>query len=135
MLQVHGNKPEFVAAKDLTPTHFVGMPIDTRSEIPTFHVDMPHGRTKTTVLDEPSHWWMMGYYLGNGRTTHSRGGTRLNYAIVFAVAHKHEDIIAKKMMQALRVTKGEVNQGRAGGAHKEAQDEGCGGVRDTGGRA
>ena len=109
--RVHGNKPEFVAAKDLTPKHFVGMPIDTRSEIPTFHMDMPHGRTKTTVLDEPSHWWMMGYYLGNGRTTHSRGGTRLNYAIVFAVAHKHEDIIAKKLMQALRVTKGEVNQG------------------------
>ena len=56
--------PAFVAAKDLTSRHVVGMPIDTRADIPIFG---------NSALDDPTHWKEMGFKIGHSLGSEVKG--------------------------------------------------------------
>lgn len=104
-------KPEFLAAKHLTKDHVVGMPIDTRSVVPSFTVKM-HGKAHVVTLDSPDQWWVLGYFLGDGWTQDNRKPDgRLQYRICFVAGHKDEAVVVPKLRKALHLTRADVTQG------------------------
>ena len=66
-----GYEPKWVAAEELTIGGYIGLPINTKSEIKTFTWQQLHGSSKTYLqksltLDNPEYWFIMGYYMGDG---------------------------------------------------------------------
>lgn len=103
--------PEFVAARNLTEDHWVGMPIDRRSIVPVFTVPYEPRGERTLQLSDPDQWWALGYFLGDGWIQDSRKQSgRLQYRITFVVAHKDEAITVSRLKKVFHLTRSGVGK-------------------------
>jgi thymidylate synthase len=102
---------QWINAGDLTPDHFVGMPVNLRSVLPaTFStsytkrwrnrvISPPIVCTKTlTTLDE---FWTLGYFLGRGWVLRKKATMQTRYRIFFAVSHRDELEIGPRLKSAI----------------------------------
>jgi DNA (cytosine-5)-methyltransferase 1 len=88
--------PQWIEAQKITDNHYCGMPINTESIIPTIN---------NILLDGLEHWFMIGYFLGNGRIEDSKklDGSPKN-AIRFNITNDDEGIIASRIKKILQIT-------------------------------
>jgi site-specific DNA-cytosine methylase len=110
--------PMFVAAKDLKEGMLAAKPIDRRSIVPSFKVPYGHGNRngskgeetiKELTLDHPDFWWAFGYFLGDGWIQNNKKPDgRLQFRIMFVVAHKDEDVVVPKLRKIFHLTKADV---------------------------
>ena len=112
--ETHFAAPEFLAAKHLTTSHVVGMPVDSRSVV--HELTLTVNRRPTTLrLDDPRQWWVLGYFLGDGWTQdNKKPDGRLQYRICFVAGHKDEAVVVPRLREVLpqlHLTKADVTQG------------------------
>ena len=102
-------KPEWTPASKLSSEHFVGMPIDSQSIIPSFAVSTKVNQivTKDTniTLDDKNQWFTMGYFLGDGwiEDTKKSDGRNTN-KIRFAINNKDEEYVLNRISKVLNIT-------------------------------
>ena len=102
-------KPEWTPASKLSPEHFVGMPVDSQSIIPSITVPIKVNQTveKDTnmTLDNKDQWFMMGYFLGDGwiEETKKSDGRDTN-KIRFAINNKDEGYVLSRISKVLNIT-------------------------------
>ncbi len=85
--------PKWIPAKELTKNHLIGFPIETKEIIPIIN---------EKKLDNPTEWFMMGYFLGDGWVQQE---SKHCYRIVFAISDKQENNIVSKISQILNIKK------------------------------
>jgi site-specific DNA-cytosine methylase len=103
--------PEWVNAKDLTPgRHYVGLPVNGDITVPVFTADPAQPVRK--VLDDPAHWWAMGYFLGAGRAPDD-GGAAGRHRVVFEVHDDQAEDVLPRLELLVRLA-------RAGGTGDDA---------------
>lgn len=81
--------PKWVTASTLTKKHLVGFPIETEETVPTIN---------GVLLEDPSMWFMMGYFLGDGWIQEPD-----NHRILFAVSDKQQSNIVAKISTILDI--------------------------------
>ena len=99
---------KWIKAKELTNNHMVGIPINTNSIVPQFRTEQVINQFKTvdiiTELNESNHWWMLGYWVGDGWVEDvKKKDNRLCYTIKFAIADKDNDKILSKIKTVLPI--------------------------------
>jgi DNA (cytosine-5)-methyltransferase 1 len=103
------NDPLWKSAKDLTMNDRFGMVINTNKITPEFSFDKQVNQhrkdTLSIILDKPEHWFMMGYFVGDGwiQDTEKADG-RLCHTIRFAINNKDERDIVDSISQVLPIT-------------------------------
>jgi hypothetical protein len=94
------SEPHWVEARDLIAGyHVVGLAVNTESRVPEFEVEVfanaTKSRTDSLRLDRPEHWWLMGYFMGDGwlQSDKKKGGAA-KYNIYFVIADddKHDAV-------------------------------------------
>ena len=94
------SEPHWVEARDLIAGyHVVGLAVNTESRVPEFEVEVFANATKSRMdslrLDRPDHWWLMGYFMGDGwlQSDKKKGGAA-KYNIFFVIADddKHDAV-------------------------------------------
>ncbi len=58
--------PEWVTAKNLDKTHFLGMCINNKEIIPEFQINVKKNQHIDIKLDLEEQWYLMGYFFGDG---------------------------------------------------------------------
>lgn len=104
----HFSEPKWVLAKDMTTNHYAGMAIDTQSIIPSFDVSISRNQYKDEVssitLDNEDHWFLMGYFLGDGWVQDSRRQDgRHSQKIYFSIADKDVSTIVPRLHRVLPI--------------------------------
>ena len=56
--------PKWITASQLTEEHYTGIPVDNQSIIPSSTI-----KYNGIIIDNYDQWFMMGYYLGNSKTS------------------------------------------------------------------
>jgi DNA (cytosine-5)-methyltransferase 1 len=89
------SEAKWITAKDLENNHYVGMPINHKSQLPSFNIDINN-------LDE---WFLMGYFVGDGwiEETIKKNGQSSN-KIRFTIADKDIDYVLPKLRSVLPIT-------------------------------
>ena len=89
---VFPDTPEFIPAKDLIKgQYFLGMKIEEKEIIPEFLI-----KGNLTKLDNPTFWWMMGLFVGDGWLVHEKIGNYERNRINFVIAnHQIEEYLPK----------------------------------------
>lgn len=91
--------PSFVAAKDLdADRHLIGFKIEEHEEVPEFTVHTSNIDVRLR-LDDPSVFWMMGFFVGDGYLIQESNSVR----ICFAVADADRDDIVPRLREVFPV--------------------------------
>lgn len=103
------NDPVWKPASELTANDYFGMVVNSREVIPEFEsvriVNQTTRQIETIRLDDPDHWFLMGYFLGDGWIQDSvKQDGRLNYIIRFAVHVADEETIVSRLQRVLPIT-------------------------------
>ena len=110
--------PKWLSAFKISTNCFTGMPINTKSELPTFDIPVVINASKTDnvsiTLDKKDEWFMMGYFLGDGwiQDTKKADGRRFAHTIRFAINNKDEDYVVKRILSVLPITDKLVSTGK-----------------------
>jgi DNA (cytosine-5)-methyltransferase 1 len=107
---VHSFKEaEWIPASKITQHHYVGVPINTESIIPTRTIMQLTGtsngfREISVELSLPDQWFMMGYFLGDRWIQNSvKTDDRLCYIIRFAINNKDEEYVVRRISNVLPI--------------------------------
>jgi thymidylate synthase len=89
---VFPDQPEFLEAKNLVKgQYFLGMKIEEKEIIPEFNFN-----GILTKLDNPTFWWMMGLFVGDGWLVNEKVGNYERNRINFVIAnHQIEEYLPK----------------------------------------
>ena len=90
------SEPHWIGANKLTKDHYCGMTINSNSIIPSFSfekkINQHMSEMITITLNQKDHWFMMGYFVGNGWIEETiRQDERCQYKIRFAIGLVHHD--------------------------------------------
>jgi site-specific DNA-cytosine methylase/intein/homing endonuclease len=102
--------PEWKKAEELSPNDYFGMPVNQAEKIPEFTVPIPVNKAQMKEakisLDKPEHWYMMGYFVGDGwvMDTKKSDGKRFNHTIRFSIADKDTENVLPKLQTVLTIT-------------------------------
>ena len=101
--------PKWIPAKQLTDEHFTGLPIDSNAIIPvrtiTQSINSTISREITTTLNDPNHWFMMGYFLGDGWIEETvKPSGKLKYIIRFAINNADETYVKSRITKVMPIT-------------------------------
>ena len=106
---------EWIAAADLTDKHFVAMPVNSRSIMPpTFkaaHTQMSPPIYSYKTLATEDEFWVMGYFLGDGRVILNNEG-RTKYGVYFVVCHRDEEEVARRLKAVMPTIYRQANSGQ-----------------------
>ena len=110
-------EPMWKTAKDLTINDYFGMVVNTRSIIPEFTCSRIINQTTTEMnvlsLDTLDHWFLMGYFLGDGWIEESKKKDgRLKHVIKFAINNKDEEEVCKRITAVLPITDKKCDTGK-----------------------
>ena len=110
-------KPTWTSAKDLNTGDLVGMPIDTRSDVPSFDVtrvvNQHVTRVDTTTLITPDQWYLLGYFVGDGWCQNTRKSDgRMQYRVCFAVSHRDEPEVTPRLLRVMHLTRADGFEGK-----------------------
>ena len=110
-------EPLWKSAKDLSLNDYFGMVVNTKKNTPQFSFDKPINQyrkdTVSIILDKPEHWFMMGYFVGDGwiqDTTKSNG--RCRHTIRFAINNNDERDIVDSISKVFPITDKLTNTGK-----------------------
>lgn len=105
---VFPNDPEFLPAKELIKgQYFLGMKIEENELIPEF---MLYG--KMSKLDNPTFWWMMGLFVGDGWLVYEKDGNYERNRIHFVIAnHQIQEYLPKLLSVIPNLLHRDVQQG------------------------
>ena len=120
------DKPQWKKANELTKNDYFGMIINTNNLIPEFTFDRVVNKYKvdkvTIKLDKKEHWYMMGYFVGDGwveDTTKNDG--RCMCKIRFAINNKDETEVLEILGKVLPLTDKQCDSG----INKKCKKFGC----------
>jgi len=109
--------PIWKTANDLTMNDYFGMVVNTKSIVPEFTcttiINRTTTKTKDLSLDTPDHWFLMGYFLGDGWIQESKKKDgRPRYVIRFAINNKDEEEVCKRITSVLPITDKKCDTGK-----------------------
>jgi len=94
---VFSDTPEFIPAKDLVKGHyFLGMKIEEKEIIPEFLI-----KGNLTKLDNPTFWWMMGLFVGDGWLVNEKVNNYEINRIHFVIANHQIEEYLPKLLQVI----------------------------------
>lgn len=120
------DKPQWKKANELTQNDYIGMVINTNNSIPEFTFDKVVNKFKvdkvTIKLDKKEHWYMMGYFVGDGwvEDTLKKDG-RCSCKIRFAINDKDESEVLEILGKVLPITDKKCDSG----INKKCKKFGC----------
>lgn len=112
------SNPEWIEAKNLTKDCYLGLPINSKSIIPSFCIEKKVNATRVKkidiILDKKEQWYMMGYFIGDGWIEHTKktGTDRLCHKIRFVIAHKDKEEVLPIIKQVLPITDKKADSGK-----------------------
>jgi site-specific DNA-cytosine methylase/intein/homing endonuclease len=110
-------KPKWVKAKELTNKHYFGMVINKNENIPEFNFEIKTHKYATKKihikLDKLEHWFMMGYFLGDGwiEETLKKDGRQMN-KIRFAINNTDEEYVTNEIRKIMPITDKKCDSGK-----------------------
>ena len=100
---------QWINAKNLQNYHYVGMPINQKSEIPSFNIDISVNNNKkkkvNITINTVDEWFLLGYFVGDGwiEETLKMDGRSKNI-IRFAIADKDIEYVLPKLQTVIPIT-------------------------------
>ena len=100
---------EWRNAKDIDGNSFVGIPINSNSNVPEFTCVRKVNKFKVvddiTVIDKDFQWFMLGYFLGDGWVQDDkRKDGRFTHKIFFVIANDQIDVIKPVLERNFKLT-------------------------------
>lgn len=101
--------PCWKRANEITSSDFFGMVINSESKIPTFSVERKINKTTSETLslplDKKEHWYLMGYFVGDGWIQDSaKANGNCAHMIRFAINNKDEEEVVERLQKVLPIT-------------------------------
>lgn len=102
--------PKWTRAQDIQAGQVIGMPVDSRSEVPSFDITVKKNKhtsqTHVIALDSPDQWFLLGYFLGDGWCQNTRKADgRHQYRVSFAVSVRDEPTVAPRLLKVMHLTR------------------------------